>query len=371
MKLRFIYIILTVFIIAGTAGNTYAEELNDVSNLILNDSDAGMPVLKTLFDSGFFAGNKLIRYNPIMDKQNNILKGKDLILISTQKKIDKNEHAFFNLNLTDPLKQNIIIEWEIPTGDTFRLNKSLKSMTEFALNANKYTVPDALVSTAELSNDIREISAVYKEEDGAVVGGYDLKVHTGFSQTHRFCRTLGELTLLTGFGIANYWINKDANMEDWRYRYTWDDVWPRIRDGWSYDTNAFRTNTLYHIYAGTIYYQIARANEYGILASTVWAFAGSFIWEYIGEWREQTSANDMVFTTIGGALMGEALRQSSIYVTQCMPDNVYGKIVSFILDPMLVINRVIDRAFDGDYRVSIIFVNPAAQAIIDKTRKNF
>jgi hypothetical protein len=77
----------------------------------------------------------------------------------------------------------------------------------------------------------------------------------------------------------------------------------------------------------------------------------------------------MFITGMGGALAGEALRQSSIYVEQCMPNSVYGTIISFLLDPMRIINRALDRSLDGDYKVSIVFINPAAQAVIENIKK--
>ncbi len=271
--------------------------------------------------------------------------------------------------LSDSLKQNIMLAWDIPRKDSFRQKQSIRNMLDFAYNAHVSSVPDALINTAGFSNTIEKLEVNYSDANETEVVGYDLNIRTGFSPTHRFVRALSELTLLTGVGMANYWINRDANMEDWRYKYRWEDVWPRFRDGWSFDTNAFRTNTIYHIYSGAIYYQIGRSNDYGVLASTAWAFTGSLIWEYIGEWRERTSANDMFITGMGGALAGEALRQSSIYVEQCMPNSVYGTIFSFLLDPMRIINRALDRCLDGDYKVSIVFINPAAQAVIENIKK--
>jgi hypothetical protein len=242
-------------------------------------------------------------------------------------------------------------------------------MLDFSYNVYNYGVPEAIINTTEFSNDLEKVEVNYSDSDKTKVTDYSLTVRTRFSPTHRFIRTLSELGLLTGVGMANYWINKDANMEDWRYKYTWEDVGRRFRDGWSFDTNAFRTNTIYHIYSGAIYYQIGRSNDYGILASTAWAFTGSLIWEYIGEWRERTSGNDMFITGICGAIAGEAFRQSSIYVEQCMPKSIYGTVFSFLLDPMRIINRSLDRAFDGHYNVRIMFMNPAVQSLIEKTNK--
>ncbi|MFH0976504.1 MAG: DUF3943 domain-containing protein [Spirochaetota bacterium] len=370
MKSFYFKILLMVFIIAATIAHSYADENKKLpAVLMLSDSASGFPVLKNLFDSGFFAANNfLTQYSPVDKLSSKDKSAENFSLASGLKSTETDEQASFTIFTNDSLRQNIMIRWDIPRKNSYRQKKSIQTMTDFAYNLRSSTMPDTLAQTAGFSDVIENVSVNYKDNNGTEVSGYDLTVHTGFSPTHRFVRTLSELTILTGVGMANYWINKDANMEDWRYKYRWEDVWPRFRDGWSYDTNAFRTNTVYHIYAGAVYYQIARSNEYGIAASAAWAFTGSFIWEYVGEWRERSSANDMIFTSFGGALVGEAFRQSSIYVDQCLPNSVYGKIFSFLLDPMRIINRALDRYFDGDYKVSVVFMNPAAQAIIDKSK---
>jgi hypothetical protein len=371
MKLIFLKTSLLLIIFTACAAYSFAEEKRQQPVLILSDNRTEFSVLKSLFDSGFFAGNNYnIQYVPIEAGSGKKDLSDNFFLTSGLKDAENVEYASFNFFLSDSLKQNLKITWDIPRQDPSRQQQSIRNMIDFAYNVYFSSVPDALINTAGLSNAIEKLDVNYSEVNITGITGYDINIHTGFSPTHRFVRALSELTLLAGVGMANYWINKDANMEDWRYKYRWKDVWPRFRDGWSYDSNAFRTNTIYHIYAGAIYYQIGRSNDYGILASTAWAFAGSLIWEYIGEWREQTSANDIYITGIGGALAGEALRQSGIYIEQCLPNSVYGTVLSFLLDPMRIINRALDRCFDGHYKVSIVFMNPAVQAIIEKNKKN-
>jgi hypothetical protein len=371
MKSIFLKTAMLLIIFTACAAYLFAEEKRQQPVLKLSDSRTGFPFLKNLFASGFFAGNNyMVQYFSIDSMPVKKESADNFFLISGLRNAESVECASFNFLLSDSLKQDLMIAWDIPRKDSFRQQQSIRIMLDFAYNANTSSIPDALIKTAGFSNVIERLDVNYNEANITEIAGYDLTVHTGFSPAHRFVRALSELTLLTGVGVANYWINRDANMEDWRYKYRWKDVWPRFRDGWSYDSNAFRTNTIYHIYSGAIYYQIGRSNDYGILASTAWAFTGSLIWEYIGEWREQTSANDMFFTTLGGALAGEAFRQSSIYVEQCMPNSIYGTVISFLLDPMRIINRALDRCFDGHYRVSIVFMNPAVQAIIEKANKN-
>ncbi len=185
------------------------------------------------------------------------------------------------------------------------------------------------------------------------------RAYSGPSSTVRFWRTLGEITFINGIGVANYWINKNANIEDWRYKPNFKDAKRKILDGWYFDQNAFRTNTLYHFYGGALYYQTGRSNGYGIPASVIWACTGSFIWEYIGEFREQVSANDMIYTTMGGALLGEAFRTTSIYLEAKMPPGIISYFLVILLDPMRILNRAVDRCLYKDININVNFMNPA------------
>ena len=332
----------------------------------LYDSTADYRILKELSDSDFFTDND-IPANYFSEADKNIPGSNDFLLVSAIKKYGGVEYASFSMTLSDSLDRNIKIEWDVPRDNKFLRDKSLGNIITLARKAQRMTMIDAFAETASVSSSIADMSVIYRDDDKSpsAVSGYNFTYNEGFSPTHRFFRTLIELTLLCGSGVANYWINKDDNMEDWRYKYRWEDVGPRFSDGWSFDTNAFRTNTLYHFYSGAIYYQVARSNEYGILASTAWAFGGSLLWEYIGEWREKVSANDMIFTTMGGALMGEAFCQSSIYIEQCMPRSVYGHIFAFLLDPMRFLNRMLDYWLDGSFKVNVVYMNPAAQAVME------
>lgn len=360
--------IFAVLLSLFASGADYAysgEPKKKLCVLILQDGTQNYPLLKGLFDDGFFAKDNFNAvYMPFTEKKAEM--NGDLLLKSALKKSDVDENFSFSLALSDSLKQDILIEWEVPCGSDRLQEASLQSILRLGESIRKSTVPNAMVETEGIPGKVSEMNVWYRDNrDETEIGGYNIKFDSGFSQTHRFVRTLVEITLLNSVGVANYWINKEDNMEDWLYKYRWKDVGPRILDGWKYDTNAFRTNTIYHFYAGSIYFQAARSNEYGFLASTAWSFFGSFFWEYIGEWREQTSANDMVFTPFGGSLMGEAFYQSSVYIENNMPNSVYGKIFAFLLDPMRFLNHRLDHCFNNGFKVNIVIMNPAVQAIMD------
>jgi hypothetical protein len=133
----------------------------------------------------------------------------------------------------------------------------------------------------------------------------------------------------------------------------------KFMDGWSLDTNNFRTNTIYHMYAGALYYQTARSNGYGFFASTAFSFMGSLFWEYLGEWREQVSTNDMIFTPFAGSLMGEGFTQIALFAQEEIESPFLRYPLVLILDPMRIVNNYLDSLMDGDFRVHIHFTGPA------------
>ncbi|MCU0821122.1 MAG: DUF3943 domain-containing protein [Spirochaetes bacterium] len=347
-----------------------AEPVKKQDRLILEDGVGSYPVLKNLFDDGFFAADNLSAvYMPLAEKETS--SGNDFLLKSALKTSEKEQISAFSMALTDSLGRAIAMEWETPSDSGTLQETSLRRMISLGQGIRKSTVTEAMTETEGIPEMVSEMNVWYSGSGNeTAVGGYNVTFNRGFSSTHRFVRTFVEITLLNSIGVANYWINKDDNMEDWLYKYRWKDVGPRFLDGWSYDQNAFRTNTLYHFYAGAVYYQAARSNEYGFLASTAWSFFGGLFWEYIGEWREQTSANDMVFTPFGGSLMGEAFYQASVYIENSMPKSPYGKIFACLLDPMRFINRGLDLCFNDSFRVRIVFVNPAVQTLMDIKNRN-
>jgi hypothetical protein len=79
-----------------------------------------------------------------------------------------------------------------------------------------------------------------------------------------------------------------------------------FQTGWEWDTDRFGMNFFFHPYSGAGYFMSARANGYNFYESAPFSFMGSLIWEYFGE-RTLPSYNDIINTTISGALMGEIL----------------------------------------------------------------
>jgi hypothetical protein len=133
-------------------------------------------------------------------------------------------------------------------------------------------------------------------------------------QDPNLARSVLQVSTLFGLGLAWFYYEKD-NQEDQLYN-TRSALIERFTslDAWKFDTNVYETNAVAHPLAGAGYYLIARTNGYSNLESLAFSYAGSAVWEYLIEYMEVVSINDMVFTPIGGMIIGEnAYQLASFY----------------------------------------------------------
>lgn len=89
---------------------------------------------------------------------------------------------------------------------------------------------------------------------------------------------------------------------------TLDSIKTNLTSPWQWDQSLFRTNQLGHPYQGVFYYQAGRANNWNFYESAVNAALGSVVWEVFCE-RSRSSINDLIITTTGGVVFGEALHR--------------------------------------------------------------
>jgi len=98
-------------------------------------------------------------------------------------------------------------------------------------------------------------------------------------------------------------------------------------------------------------------------------FWRQLIWEYIGEWREQVSLNDMIFTPMLGAITGEAFIQTTKFIEKEMNPGILRETITFVLNPFGWFNKMLDSSNSGDIRVRLVFINPLQTAIENKLEK--
>jgi hypothetical protein len=116
--------------------------------------------------------------------------------------------------------------------------------------------------------------------------------------------------VLFGLGIGTLWYYRNPVFNSVDFELNWDQgSWRRkllTFDAVRFDDNLFQTNAASHARSGMGYYQVARGNGFGPWASLAIAFAASTFWEYVVEYREYPSLNDMVYTPVGGMVLGES-----------------------------------------------------------------
>ena len=73
---------------------------------------------------------------------------------------------------------------------------------------------------------------------------------------------------------------------------------------WFWDYDGLEVNAFRHPVHGSIFYLIGRANGMNMLESSMYSLGGSWMWEMFFE-AERPSISDMVYTSVGGATIGE------------------------------------------------------------------
>lgn len=95
-----------------------------------------------------------------------------------------------------------------------------------------------------------------------------------------------------------------------------------------------------HPYAGAFYYNMIRSQGGTIGQSFAFASFQSFLWEYVLEsWAEQPSIQDLVSTSLIGAVVGELFHRWSVAILRKGPLNFGQKALVFFLNPSYVINN--------------------------------
>jgi hypothetical protein len=110
-------------------------------------------------------------------------------------------------------------------------------------------------------------------------------------------------TIAFNFGL--WAVDRYAFNDDFA-RVSLESIGNNLAGGWSWDTDDFNTNLVLHPYQGSVYVTAARSAGYGFWGASAFAFGGSLLWKWAGE-NTKPSYNDMITTTAGGAILGEAL----------------------------------------------------------------
>jgi len=157
----------------------------------------------------------------------------------------------------------------------------------------------------------------------------------------RSARALIEMGLNLAVTAVYYWMNYQDFLEDWQFTLTWKDQKRKLftSEGLRMDSNRLITNTI-HAWAGASYYGCARANGLSPFSSLLFSTGGSIIWEYVAEWREISSINDHIFTSLGGLAFCEPLHQIAGHFRS--RPGLANRVACFLVNPLVAINDLLD-----------------------------
>lgn len=138
------------------------------------------------------------------------------------------------------------------------------------------------------------------------------------------------------WGVDYYLLDKD-------YAHTGPSYWKRnFREGWKWDHNHWAVNFYGHPYQGSRYYAAARAGGYGFFGSLLWASFGSAMWEMFAE-TEYPSINDLITTSIGGAVFGEVLFRFSEKLYGDGDESIWRRAAALGIEPVGYVQRKLLR----------------------------
>jgi len=137
-------------------------------------------------------------------------------------------------------------------------------------------------------------------------------------------------------------------------RFVFNDSWSYIgpkswknnlKTGWAWDTDNLGMNFFLHPYSGGAFLNSARANGYSYFESVPFVFMGSLMWEYFAE-TTQPAYNDIINTTVSGALFGEILYRLTSNILDDRTTGVerfFREFAAGIISP----GRAFDRLLQG------------------------
>lgn len=179
--------------------------------------------------------------------------------------------------------------------------------------------------------------------DDASLHNQAVLTYTAPQPPHYFRTALEQLAIF-GAGMAQYWYDKNQNSRDWQFKYDWPSLQERIEGkAYSFDSNGFDTNFLFHPVSGTLYYSTARANHLGPFESLAVAFTTSFLWEFFGEFQERPSINDIIVTPYTGMAWSETTTQLGAFFLRACPSTA-NEIIGSSLAPFVALHGAADGA---------------------------
>lgn len=150
------------------------------------------------------------------------------------------------------------------------------------------------------------------------------------------------ITQTAGVNLLFMGYNRFVTKED--YAYVSPESWKtNITTQPEWDVDDFRINFIGHPYQGTLYFNTARSQGYDYWESLPFAIGGSLSWEYFGE-TTLPSYNDMIYTPLNGAALGEILYRLSSNILDDRTrgrERVIREVAAGLINPVRGLNRLL------------------------------
>lgn len=146
---------------------------------------------------------------------------------------------------------------------------------------------------------------------------------------------------------------------------TWSTIETNLTSEWQLDDDAFVINNLLHPYQGATAFSAARSNGLSFWESAPYVIGSSLLWELFFE-STLPSINDLVVTSVGGVLLGEAMHRSAALVRGAQVVGTGAReLGAFVVEPIGSLNRLLLGPATDDVPVSAsIFGTFAAGAAL-------
>jgi Domain of unknown function (DUF3943) len=160
----------------------------------------------------------------------------------------------------------------------------------------------------------------------------------------RFWTAAGELL---GLEVVSWGFNRYVMDQDYAHISS-ETVRNNLHAGFAFDNDKFTTNQLGHSIGGSFYFNAPRSNGFTFWESILFTAAGSAIWEIAAE-SQGPSLNDLVNTTFGGAVSGEACYRLSQMI---LDDRARGgaRVAREALAGLINPAQLVTRLLTGDVR---------------------
>jgi len=158
--------------------------------------------------------------------------------------------------------------------------------------------------------------------------------------SRRFLTAAGEPALAE---VLPWIYDRHIAKEDFA-RISWHTVSENWKAGFGWDSNPFEGNESFHPFQGSLFFEAGRSNGFTYWESGLFALTGSLFWEFCME-NARPSTNDLVNTTLGGMVRGEAQYRLAAMLldnTATGSERFWREVGAAVLNPMGTLTRLVN-----------------------------